>query len=129
MLFTKVAIKPGKPVWFGNAGKTLVVGLPGNPTSALVTTRLFLAPLRAGLSGGNTADATDWKMKRSNVPIEGSSDRDIFLCATIMAHSAVSLSIQDSSGQKALADATHLIRCRGGRPSSNTTALFETLAL
>ena len=129
LLFTKVAIKPGKPAWFGKAGKTLVVGLPGNPTSALVTARLFLAPLLAGLSGGNTADALDWKMMRSSVPIEGSSDRDVFLCATIMARSAVSLSVQDSSGQKALADATHLIRCRSGKPSSNANAFFETLAL
>lgn len=129
LLFTRVAIKPGKPVWFGKAGKTLIVGLPGNPTSALVTARLFLAPLLAGLSGGNTTDAMDWKMMRSSAPIQGSSDRDVFLCATIMAHSAVSLSVQDSSSQKALADATHLIRCRSGKPSPNPSAIFETLAL
>ena len=44
-LFPKVAIKPGKPVWLARIGGKLVLGLPGNPTSALVTARLFLAPL------------------------------------------------------------------------------------
>ncbi|MBL7599169.1 molybdopterin molybdenumtransferase MoeA, partial [Escherichia coli] len=44
-IFTKVAIKPGKPVWLGRARGKLVLGLPGNPTSALVAARLFLAPL------------------------------------------------------------------------------------
>ena len=45
LVFSKVAIKPGKPVWLGRAGEKLVIGLPGNPTSALVTARLLLAPL------------------------------------------------------------------------------------
>lgn len=128
-LFTKVAIKPGKPVWFGRAGKTLIVGLPGNPSSALVTGRLFLAPLLAGLSGGTATDALDWRMMRSSAPIAGCSDRDVFSRATVMARSAVCLLDQDSASQKALADATHLIRRRSGDPSSGADALVETLVL
>jgi molybdopterin molybdotransferase len=31
LLFAKVAIKPGKPVWLGRVGRKFVVGLPGNP--------------------------------------------------------------------------------------------------
>ena len=50
LIFSKVAIKPGKPVWLGRAGGKLVIGLPGNPTSAMVTARLLLAPLVAGLA-------------------------------------------------------------------------------
>ncbi len=44
-LFWGVAIKPGKPVYFGKTreGK-LVFGLPGNPVSALVTFHLFVQP-------------------------------------------------------------------------------------
>lgn len=129
LLFAKVAIKPGKPVWFGRAGKTLVVGLPGNPTSALVTARLFLAPLLAGLSGGRPEDALDWRMMRANMPVEGSDDRDVFMRATIQARSAVSLSDQDSASQRALAEATHLIRRRRGEPSADAQALVETLVL
>ena len=34
MVFWKVAIKPGKPAFFGKKGKTLVFGLPGYPVSS-----------------------------------------------------------------------------------------------
>jgi molybdopterin molybdotransferase len=40
----KVRIKPGKPVFFGVRGKQIVFGLPGNPTSAMVTFLLFVRP-------------------------------------------------------------------------------------
>ena len=42
-IFHKVAIKPGKPIWFGkfNNGPT-VFALPGNPLSCLVTYKLFI---------------------------------------------------------------------------------------
>ena len=46
--FWGVALKPGKPTWFGTRGDTLVFGLPGNPVSAMVTFHLFARPaLRA----------------------------------------------------------------------------------
>lgn len=128
-LFTKVAIRPGKPVWFGHADKTLVIGLPGNPSSALVTGRLFLAPLLAGLCGGNVSDALNWQVMRSNAPVAGCSDRDVFSRAKVVARSAVSLLDQDSAGQKALASATHLIRRRKGDLGSAADALVETLVL
>jgi molybdopterin molybdotransferase len=43
-VFWQVRIKPGKPVFFGVRGRQLVFGLPGNPTSALVTFLLFVRP-------------------------------------------------------------------------------------
>jgi molybdopterin molybdotransferase len=49
--FHKVEMKPGKPVFFGSRGETLVFGLPGNPVSSLVCFELFVRPairLRAG---------------------------------------------------------------------------------
>jgi molybdopterin molybdotransferase len=42
--FWQVRIKPGKPVFFGIRGRQLVFGLPGNPTSAMVTFLLFVRP-------------------------------------------------------------------------------------
>ncbi|MBI1360664.1 MAG: molybdopterin molybdenumtransferase MoeA [Alphaproteobacteria bacterium] len=44
-IFEKVAVKPGKPTWFSSRGGQLVLGLPGNPAAAMVTSRLFLKPL------------------------------------------------------------------------------------
>ncbi|HVP91197.1 MAG TPA: gephyrin-like molybdotransferase Glp [Terriglobales bacterium] len=43
-VFWQVRIKPGKPVFFGLRGRQLVFGLPGNPTSAMVTFHLFVRP-------------------------------------------------------------------------------------
>jgi molybdopterin molybdotransferase len=43
-VFWQVRIKPGKPVFFGTRRRQLVFGLPGNPTSAMVTFLLFVQP-------------------------------------------------------------------------------------
>ncbi|GAA0533429.1 molybdopterin molybdotransferase [Rhizomicrobium palustre] len=42
--FWKVAMRPGKPLLFGRLGNTPILGLPGNPVSALVCAILFLRP-------------------------------------------------------------------------------------
>ncbi len=49
--FWRVALKPGKPTWFGTRGDRLVFGLPGNPVSAMVTFLLFARPALAALQG------------------------------------------------------------------------------
>lgn len=47
-----VAMRPGKPSWFGRLGEgRLVLGAPGNPASALVCAELFLRPLLFALQG------------------------------------------------------------------------------
>jgi molybdopterin molybdotransferase len=50
-LFYKVAQKPGKPLLFGKRGQQLVMGLPGNPVSALVGFHLYLAPMLRRMQG------------------------------------------------------------------------------
>jgi molybdopterin molybdotransferase len=54
--FWGVALKPGKPTWFGTAGAALVFGLPGNPVSAMVTFHLLARPALRALAGGDPAD-------------------------------------------------------------------------
>src|SRR5207302_4101117 len=49
--FHKVEMKPGKPVFFGTRGDTLVFGLPGNPVSSLVCFELFVRPALRRLAG------------------------------------------------------------------------------
>ena len=46
-----VALRPGKPFWFGTREQTLVFGLPGNPVSSLVTFLLFARPALQALAG------------------------------------------------------------------------------
>ena len=49
--FWKIAMRPGKPLMFGRLGALRVVGLPGNPVSALVTATLFVGPAIARMLG------------------------------------------------------------------------------
>jgi molybdopterin molybdotransferase len=59
-VFWGVALRPGKPTWFGiGPSGTLVFGLPGNPVSAMVTFILFVRPaLRAMLGADPAAERT-----------------------------------------------------------------------
>jgi molybdopterin molybdotransferase len=50
--FWGVALKPGKPTWFGTRGDTLVFGLPGNPVSAMVVFVLLVRPALVAMAGG-----------------------------------------------------------------------------
>lgn len=55
--FWGVALKPGKPTWFGVApGGTLVFGLPGNPVSAMVCFHLFARPALRVMAGAAPTD-------------------------------------------------------------------------
>ena len=56
ILFSKVAIKPGKPTVFARKGKKLIFGLPGNPISALITFECFVRPTLGRLCGMKEAD-------------------------------------------------------------------------
>ena len=114
LIFSKVAIKPGKPVWLGRAGSTLVLGLPGNPTSALVTSRLLLAPLIAGLAG--LAGALEWRKLPLGEPLSACGDRETFHRARLLKGRAVPIANQDSGAQKALAEADLLLRSRPHDP-------------
>ncbi|MCW3040507.1 MAG: molybdenum cofactor synthesis domain protein, partial [Solirubrobacterales bacterium] len=53
--FWRVALRPGKPTWFGTQGEKLVFGLPGNPVSAMVTFLLFARPALRALQGADPA--------------------------------------------------------------------------
>jgi molybdopterin molybdotransferase len=125
LVFSKVAIKPGKPVWLGRCAGSLVMGLPGNPSSAMVTARLFLAPLVAGLSGrGATAE---WTIVRLASALPACGDRETFVRARRTAQGAVPVGNQDSSAQAALAQADLLLRCRANQAARPAGALVEAL--
>lgn len=58
-VFHGVALKPGKPTFFGVAQdrQTAVFGLPGNPASSFTTFDLFVAPFLVRFGGGAVAPA------------------------------------------------------------------------
>ena len=111
-LFEKVAVRPGKPTWFGSLGHTRVVGLPGNPASAIVTATLFLQPLIVALGGGDPSSVFGEAPLAGPLPANGK--RESYLRATLTRdnggeklHPADN---QDSSLLRLFADANVLIQ-------------------
>lgn len=125
LVFSKVAIKPGKPVWLGRARGRLVIGLPGNPTSAMATARLLLAPLVAGLAG--RGGALGWRKVRLAAPLPACGERETFHRARIEPGGAVPVSNPDSSAQKALAEADLLLRSRPNDPAREAGEEIDAL--
>jgi molybdopterin molybdotransferase len=117
LVFSKIAIKPGKPVWLARVRDTLVMGLPGNPTSAMVTARLFLAPLLAAMRRQSTETALNWREATLASPLSECGERETFHRGRWKDGAIDILSYQDSGAQKALADADLLVRQRPNSPA------------
>ncbi|MCW0047491.1 molybdopterin molybdotransferase MoeA [Brevundimonas sp. BT-123] len=126
-----VAMRPGKPVWFAIlADGRPVLGLPGNPASALVCAELFLAPLLAHLQGGEAEDRFETAILAADLPANGPRDH------YIRAHSAAGgkgarlvtpFANQDSSLVTIMAAANALIRRLPNAPAAPAGAAVEVL--
>lgn len=127
LVFSKASIKPGKPVWLGRAGNALVMGLPGNPTSAFVTARLLLAPLIAGLSGRRIEEALHWRTARLMTALKDCGPRETFHRARSIGNDVELFEFQDSSAQKVLAASDVLVRQRARAPASPAGSEVQVL--
>jgi molybdopterin molybdotransferase len=119
ILVEKIAIKPGKPTWFARGPRGLALGLPGNPASALVCARIFLAPLieafLAATPGRPCAVAVE-------APIPANGPRESYLRARFRRDGArivaAPIPDQDSSLVTALSASDGLLR----RPAHASSA-------
>ena len=80
--FWKVRMRPGKPVIFGRFGETPVLGLPGNPVSAMVGTYLFVLPMIQAMLGSDISLLTQTAAKLTDDLAEN-GDRQAYLRARI----------------------------------------------
>lgn len=111
-----VAMRPGKPIWFATfPDARLVLGLPGNPASALVCAELFLAPILARLQGAASAERFETAVLAA--PLAANGPRDHYIRAHAVAgpdgrRHVTPFPDQDSSLVSVMAAANALI----GRP-------------
>ena len=115
LIFAKVAMKPGKPVWLGRAAGKVVLGLPGNPTSAMVAARLFLVAVLGAMLGQRWPEPLGWRNLPLGEAIEPTGDRDTFLRARWCDDGLRPVANQDSGAQRALVEADWLIHCLAGQ--------------
>lgn len=117
-VFEKVSIKPGKPSWFATmANGRFVLGLPGNPASALVTARIFLkTAIDRFLGRAGAAEARNYRL---HAPLGAAGPRETFLRARLVdapdgERAVEAFDNQDSSLLSVLAMSDVLIRRRAG---------------
>ncbi|MCI5045912.1 MAG: molybdopterin molybdotransferase MoeA [Aquisalinus sp.] len=133
IVFSKVAVKPGKPTWYGKLGKARVLGLPGNPASALVTAALFLRPLIKSLSGEKQA-TNQLRSGKLLSPLPANGERENYLRARIETDPAGTTSLrpassQDSSLLKPFLFCDALIRRKPGATALQEGALVDFMSL
>ena len=131
--FWKIAMRPGKPLIWGRLGRTPVLGLPGNPVSALVCGVVFLIPAIATLSGLPGAPPPTRRVVTA-VPLAENDRRADHLRATVAFDDAGRMvatpsGVQDSSMLATLARADALVLRAPFAPALAAGAEVEAILL
>ncbi|WP_428717105.1 molybdopterin molybdotransferase MoeA [Undibacterium curvum] len=93
----QIAMKPGKPLAFGEVGSAFFIGLPGNPVSSFVTFLLFVRPFLLRLQGVSRVAPQTYSM-RADFDWSKPDRRNEFLRARINADGGLDLFPNQSSG-------------------------------
>lgn len=130
--FWKIAMRPGKPLMFGTIGNTRVVGLPGNPVSALVCATLFLQPLVRALAGQRWS-GQPLLAARLAQPLKANDQRQDYLRASLTrdgdALTVSAFPLQDSGNLSTLARADALIVRAPHAPAAEVGDPVQIIAL
>jgi molybdopterin molybdotransferase len=128
-----IAVRPGKPTWFGTLGDgRRVLGLPGNPASALVCAELFLRPLLAALTGADPTLAISTGVLTAALPPTGPREHWMRAVRAIDAEGRVRVTPfpdQDSSLIGVFAQADCLIVRPAGAPAAEAGEVVSLLPL
>jgi molybdopterin molybdotransferase len=133
--FYKIAMRPGKPMFFGTRpgpnGTQRILGLPGNPLSAMIGARIFLVPLIAALLGREAP--THVCEAELSVPLAANGPRDHYMRAildtTCHPSRVAPLPSQDSALVSALVAANALIIVPANTPAQKAGARVTVMPL
>lgn len=130
--FWKIAMRPGKPFMYGRRKGQHVLGLPGNPVSALVCARLFLKPLIGALLG--LAPEADLAEARLGAAMKENDSRQDYVRATLAMGpdgglTATPFARQDSSMQRTFREADALIVRPPHAPAASAGDVVKILRL
>jgi len=127
-----VRLRPGKPTWFGVLGDgRRVLGLPGNPASALVCAELFLKPLLMAIQGADPG--LKLVSARLAAPLPANGPREHWARASLSSGEggfwASPMTDQESSLVGVFARADALLRCPSRMPAADVGAVVDILLL
>lgn len=129
--FWTIDMRPGKPLMHGRLGRQRVLGLPGNPVSSLICTRLFAVPLVEAMLG--RCSSTVLEPAITAAPIERNSHRAHYMRAEVVAGPgglvATPARSQDSSLLSPLAVANAFIVRPPHAPAAAAGARVEIMRL
>ena len=130
----KVQLRPGKPTWFGHTPCGAVLGLPGNPASALVCAHLFLRPLIETMLGRDPEDLVRMRRARLLEALPANGLREHYLRSRLSDDGNGQWTVrafeqQDSSLLSVFASANALIRMMPDTPATAAGALVDVLPL
>jgi len=114
--FYKVAMRPGKPLMAGKFGKAAMIGLPGNPVSAMVCGHIFLAPVIRNMQGLDALPAARETGHLASA-IGANGPREHYMRARIDAAGVTVFDRQDSALLTVLSNANCLAVRPAGDPA------------
>jgi molybdopterin molybdotransferase len=94
----QIAVKPGKPLAFGEVGQAFFLGLPGNPVSSFVTFLLFVRPFLLRVQGADVPSQPRGMMVRADFNWPKADRRNEFLRARLNAQGGLELFPNQGSG-------------------------------
>ncbi|WP_299671059.1 gephyrin-like molybdotransferase Glp [uncultured Roseobacter sp.] len=94
--FYKVAMRPGKPLMAGRMGEAAMIGLPGNPVSAMVCGKIFVVPVVRALLGLGAEPARPLTATLA-APLPPNGPREHYMRAILDADGLRAFDNQDSS--------------------------------
>ena len=130
--FWKIAMRPGKPMIFGQVQGMPLLGLPGNPVSAYVCATLFLADALARL-GGLPPQEPEYETATLGAAMKENDQREDYVRASLEHNGqtwvVTPFATQDSSMMSTLSRAGALIRRLPHAPAMQAGACVNILRL
>ena len=126
--FWRIAMRPGKPLIAGTIGDSILLGLPGNPSSAFVTATLFLLPLVRHLAGARDPLPAVHRAPLAAPLPEGGTRRD-YLRARLENGRLTPFLGQESGLTLPLASANGLLIREIGAPARDAGAMADYIAI
>ncbi len=126
--FWKIAMRPGKPLMAGKIGGVAMIGLPGNPVSAMVCGHVFLRPVIRAMQGLPAA-ALETGVARLAAPVAANGPRTHFMRAKRDGDTIRAFESQDSALLSVLAQAGAFLIRPANAPAAQAGDMVSYLKL